>query len=246
MRMMRAWIGYRTCSRISSRCDLRSLAVTLVSVTHLSCGATSPDWGKNPDPPATSKEISAWRSERGFVAAGVGEVEEAARREKRFVKSRSVSPDGTLRVVFRCGELVGSAYQGTSTTSTYQLVDAKGRVLISAPSRICRMETGKPFMEPESAWFSPDASKVLVGEDTHANEGVLAILFFQDPENNGQWSVRFPDLGDTLNRPFDEGDRAECRGLLGEEILIRNTRDGVSKIRLDRLKERHPFPFTIG
>lgn len=228
------------------------MAALLVAVPALILGfaACTPGLAsrEDSDRPATAAKIFSWRKERGFVEANDTEIAEAKRMERRFANQRALSPDGKCRVVFRGGVLVGDFQHGASTTSIYQLVDASGRVLLTAPSRITRTEYGEPIEHTQLAWFSPDDSKVLVYEHLRECNGPapLAILFFQDPENPREWSVRFPDLGDTLNAPFDEGDHAECRGLLHEEILIRNTHMGISKIRIDRLKNRHPFPFTIG
>lgn len=228
----------------------RAFLAGLTGLICASCGTTSPDWAIHPDPPPTAEEIARWRSERGFVAATAEEIAKAGRGERRFANHRADSSDGKLRVVLQPGDLVGDFQHGASTTSVHRLMNASGRVLISAPSRVHHQQSAgeDDIGETLVAWFSPDGSKVLVYEYLNGCNGPppLAILFFRDPENNGTWSVRFPDVAGTLNKPFDEGNHAECRGLLDEEILIRNTFEGVSKIRLDRLKERHPFPFTVG
>jgi hypothetical protein len=225
----------------------RFVALPALILCFASCGpglATR----NSPDRPATVAEISTWRKEHGFVAANETEIEQAQQLEKHFTKHRATSSDRKWSVVFQAGEQVGNMYHGISTTSTYKLIDSSSHVLVSAPSRISRGAPGAPIKDTQRAWFSPDGSKALVYEYIRDCNGPppLAILFFKDPNLGGEWSVSFPDLGDTLNRPYNEGDHAECRGLLGEEILIRNTREGISKIRIDDLKDRHPFPFSFG
>jgi hypothetical protein len=46
----------------------------------------------------------------------------------------------------------------------------------------------------------------------------------------------------------DEGAHAECRGIVGDELLIdANTNDGkVLKEKFENIEEHFPFPFTIG
>lgn len=238
------------CPPVRMPTSLKQLVVPslLAALSASPFACTQPPAQVQMDRPATAAEISQWRKESGFSVADETEVREAARLQRGFVRNRAVSPDQSLSVRFRMGEMIGDPLQGASTTSTYQLSDASGRVLITAPSRMARSESAGSGGNSQLAWFSPDGSTVLVYEFISECNGPppLSILFFKDPGKNHAWSVRFPDLGDTLNRPFDEGDHPECRGLLGREILIRNTHDGISKIRIDRLKERHPFPFTVG
>lgn len=164
-------------------------------------------------------------------------------------KNRAVSPDGKLKVVFRAGELVGDPMHGrVSATSVYQLQDASGRVLLSAPSRITKRTPDEDIRDIQLVWFSNDGSKVLIYEYLMCGLGPEphVVYFYQDNESQSRWAARYLDLGDTLNAPFWEGDRAECRGILGDEILIRNTCEGVSKIQIQRLKETYPFPWTEG
>lgn len=224
-------------------------AVFAIAALCTSCGVTDPGWTQHSNPSPTAKEIARWRSERGFNEASAEEMAEASRSERRFVKNRASSPDGRLRVVLLPGNRIGDFRHGVSTTSVYQLTDAGGRVLMSAPARVVKKAAGEENIEDTLvAWFSPDGAKVLIYEHLHECNGPppLAILFYKNADEPEGWSVRFPDISDILNEPYDEGAHAQCRGLLGEEILIRNTCEGVSKIRLDRLKDRHPFPFTIG
>jgi hypothetical protein len=120
------------------------------------------------------------------------------------------------------------------------------RVLFSAPSRVTKRSP--EFEDIQLAWFSEDGSKVLIYEYIRRGLGPAphVVLFHKDSEMENEWRVRFPDIGDTLNMPFWEGDRAECRGILGGEILIRNTCSGVSKTHIDRLKNTYPFPWAEG
>lgn len=75
----------------------------------------------------------------------------------------------------------------------------------------------------------------------------LVIWFYQDSENSGMWRTKFIAMPEILNAPFDEGAHSECRGFLGDELLIKATTDGtISKKKIGELKERYPFPFTVG
>lgn len=225
---------------------MRNLLAALVFLSFASCVNDSSQRVTNENPAATPEQIAAWRKKHGFVAASEAEIAEVKRMETSFKNNRAVSPNGKLRVVFRAGELVGNPLHAASTTSVYQLVDGSGRVLFSAPSRITKRT---PEIEDiQLAWFSEDGSKVLIYEHLRCGNGPKphVVLFFEDPEMQNEWRVRFPDIGDTLNMPYWEGDHAECRGLLGDEILIRNTCSGVSKIHLQSLKDNYPFPWSEG
>jgi hypothetical protein len=220
----------------------------LVLLLLSSCGPMATKMGSNDNPP-TEQEIAKWRKEKGFLAVSEEDFAQAKLQERPFVKDQCVSPDGKLRVVWRAGKLVGSVYQGASTTSVYELTDASGKVLFSAPSRLYRSDrnwSSSSITKGKNAWFSPDDKKILLDECIDSTCPPIAILFFQEDELRGEWSVRFMDLGDTLNQPFWEGDVPECRGMTGEFILIRNIHDGVSKIPLNQLKKTFPFPFQIG
>jgi hypothetical protein len=226
---------------------MRILLAALVLLACASCVNPSRNSPQIENPAATPEEIAAWRKKHGFVAVSEIEIAQAKRMEARFKNNRAMLPGGKLRVVFRAGELVGNPVLGAaSTTSVYQLVDGSGRVLFSAPSRITKRT---PEIEDiQLAWFSEDGSKVLIYEHLRCGLGPKphVVLFHKDPEMQNEWRVRFPDIGDTLNMPYWEGDHAECRGLLGDEILIRNTCSGVSKIHLQRLKDNYPFPWSEG
>ncbi len=232
--------------KILNRHNVRNLLAVFVLLSCASCVSDSFHRPVNENPAATPEEIAAWRKKHGFVAAIEAEIAQAKRMEARFKNNRAVSSNGKLRVVFRAGELVGNPLYAASTTSVYQLVDGSGRVLLSAPSRVTKRT---PEIEDiQIVWFAEDGSKVLIYEHLRCGNGPEphVVLFHKDPEMQNEWRVRFPDIGDTLNMPYWEGDRAECRGMLGNEILIRNTCDGVSKIQIQRLKNTYPFPWTEG
>jgi hypothetical protein len=227
----------------------RNLLTALFLLSCASCVNDSPHRAIIENPAATPEEIAAWRKKHGFVAASEVEIAQSKRMETPFKNNRAMSPGGKLRVVFRAGELVGNPVLGAaSTTSVYQLVDGSGRVLFSAPSRITKRTPSEEIEDIQLAWFSEDGAKVLIYEYLRCGNGPEphVVLFYKDPEVQNEWRVRYPDLGDTLNMPYWEGDHAECRGLLGDEILIRNTCSGVSKIHLQSLKDNYPFPFSVG
>lgn len=197
--------------------------------------------------PPTAQEIAKWRESHGFVAATEEDLAQAKAQERPFVKERCVSPDGKLRLVWRGGKLVGSATWGASATSVYELTDASGKVLLSAPSRLyCSDGNWAPGFNVKCAWFSPDGKKVLLSENVDFSCSPVAILFFKDEANCGGWTVGFMDMGETLNQPYSEGDNPECRGMNGEWILIRNVYQGVSKIPINKLQKTYPFPYAIG
>ena len=211
-----------------------------------SCGSMAVKTVEENGPP-TAQEIANWRNAHGFVAASEEDLAQAKLQERSFAKNQCVSPDGKLRVIWRAGELVGSPFHGASTTSVYELTDASGKVLFSAPSRLWRSDKDWPHStKGRSAWFSPDGKQVLFDESIDSTCSPIAILFFQDDALDGMWSVRFMDMGDTLNQPYWEGDAPQCRGMIGECILIRNVHSGVSKIRLKQLEKTFPFPFQVG
>jgi hypothetical protein len=227
---------------------MRNLLAALVLLSCASCMNDS-SYHANEDPAATPEQIAAWRKKHGFVAASEAEIAQVNRMETRFKNNRALSPGGKLRVVFRSGELVGDPGYGASTTSAYQLSDASGRVLISAPSRVVSSRSESDIQDIQLVWFSADGSQVLLYEDIRTCNGPspFVILFYQDVESHPiHWRAKFFDLGDTLNMPFDEGDNAECYGMIGNQIFIRNTREGISKIHIDRLKNTYPFPWAEG
>lgn len=211
-----------------------------------SCGSMAVKTVEENGPP-TAQEIAEWRKGHGFVAANEDDLAQAKLLERTFVKNQCVSPDGKLRVIWRAGKLVGDVYHGASTTSVYELTDASGKVLFSAPSRLWRSDKDwSHSTNGRSVWFSPDGKQVLFDESIDPTCSPIAILFFQDDALDGMWSVRFMDMGDTLNQPYSEGDNPECRGMIGECILIRNVHNGVSKIRFNQLEKTFPFPFQVG
>jgi hypothetical protein len=189
-------------------------------------------------------DIAAWHAKNGLGEATAAEVSEARKREVVFVNERAVAPQGGLRILFRAGEIVGGKYTNLSTTSAYVLQEAHGKALSSGPGYRTRGMTGD-----QKAWFAPDGKQVLVYEFVEECNGPppLAILFYEDPENPGNWLNRFLELPECLNMPFIEGAHTECRGLLGDEVLIEGTSVGtVSKKKISGLKERYPFPFSVG
>lgn len=194
--------------------------------------------------------MAKWREKHGFEVASEAELAEAKRLEKPLKNNRATSANGKLQIVFKSGQLVGDPVaSGASTTSTYQILDASGRVLTSAPSRVVTSRTGPNTLNIQIAWFAADGSQALLYEDINTCNGPspFVILFYQDHESYpSRWKAKFYDLGYTLNAPFDEGDNAECRGMIGNQILIRNTREGISKTDINRLKETYPFPWTEG
>ena len=192
----------------------------------------------------TAAEIAAWHENNGLVEATAAEISEASKHEVGFADDRAAASHGGLRIIFRAGKIVGSANINLSTTSAYVLQDKHGKELSSAPG--CRVQG---MSAQQKAWFAPDGKQVLVYEYVHECNGPppLAILFYEDPENPGAWRSRFLDLPGCLNMPFDEGRHTKCRGLLGDEVLIEGTSLGtVSKKKISAMKERHPFPFSVG
>lgn len=189
-------------------------------------------------------EVAKWSEKNGLTVASKFEIAEAKKRESGFVNGRAESPFGGLRIRFQCGSRVGSGYSNLSTTSLYILQDANGREIASGPA--CLTKGGSAI---QRAWFSPDGKQALVFEYVRECNGPppLTILFHENSENPGLWHTKFLELPDFLNMPFDEGAHSECRGFLGDELLIDATTDGtVSKKKIIDLKERYPFPFTIG
>lgn len=229
---------------------MRKLLAALVLFSCASCVNDSSHRTINENPAATPEEIAAWRKKHRFVAASEAEIAEVKRLEKPFKNKRAASANGKLQVVFKSGQLVGDpVLSGASTTSTYQLLDASGRVLISTPSRVVTSRSSSDIQDVQIVWFAVDNFQVLLYEHIRTCNGPapFVILFYQDRESNPtHWKAKFFDLGDTLNSPFDEGDNAECRGIIGNQILIRNTREGISKIEINRLRETYPFPWTEG
>jgi hypothetical protein len=230
--------------------NVRHLLAAFLLLSCASCVNDSPHRAINENRAATPEEIAAWRKKHGFVAASEAEIAEAKRMEKSFENKRAVSANGKIQMVFKSGQLVGDPVRsGASTTSTYQLLDASDRELISAPSRVVTNRSGPNTLNIQLAWFAADGSQALLYEDINTCNGPapFVILFYQDQEGHPiRWKAKFYDLGHTLNVPFDEGDDAECRGMIGNQILIRNTREGISKTDINRLKETYPFPWTEG
>jgi hypothetical protein len=235
-------------SKIFHRRFTSNLLTALILIASASCVSPSRNSPQNENPPATPEEIAKWRKEHGFAVATEDEIAQAKSLEVRFKNNRAISPDEKLKVVFRAGELVGDRVWGASATSVYQLQDTSGRVLLSAPSRVVKRTPNKDSNDIQLVWFSKDGSKVLIYEYLMCGLGPAphVVLFYQNPERENRWAVCYPDLGGTHNAPYWEGDRAECRGILGNQILIRNTCEGVSKIDINRLKETYPFPWTEG
>ena len=189
-------------------------------------------------------EIAAWHSKNGLVEATAAEISEARKYEVVFVNERAVAPLGGLRILFRAGEIVGGKRINLSTTSAYVLQNAHGNVLSSGPGCLTRGRSGD-----QKAWFAPDGKQVLVYEFVQECNGPppLAMLFYEDPENPGNWLNRFLELPGCLNMPFDEGAHTECQGLLGDEVLIKGTSVGtVSKKKISTMNEHYPFPFSVG
>ena len=230
--------------------NVHHLFGALVMLSCASCVSPSRNSPQIENPAATPEEIATWRKKHGFVAASEAEIAQAKRIEARFKNNRAVSADGKLRVDFKSGRMVGNpVLSGASTTSTYQLLDASGRVLISSPSRVVTSRSESDIQDIQLVWFSADGSQALLYEDIKTCNGPnpFVILFYQDREGYSiHWRAKFFDLGDTLNSPFDEGDNAECRGMIGNQSLIRNTREGISKMDINRLKETYPFPWIEG
>lgn len=221
--------------------------VVIAGCALANCGA-SPKAGRageaSLDRKPTEAEIAAWHGEHDLEEATAAEVSEAREHEVVFVKERAEAPKGGLEILFRAGRLVGGANTNLSTTSAYVLRNAQGNELNSAPGCLT-----KGMSADQKAWFAPDGKQVLVYEYVRECNGPppLAILFYEDPENPGAWLNRFLDLPGCLNMPFDEGGHTKCRGLLGDELLIEGTSVGtVSKKRISAMKERYPFPFTVG
>jgi hypothetical protein len=139
---------------------------------------------------------------------------------------------------------VGGGHSNLSTTSLYILQDTKGRELASGPA--CLTKGGSALQQ---AWFSPDGKQAVVFEWVRECNGPppFAILFHEDLENSGLWHTKFLAMPDFLNMPFDEGAHSECRGFLGDELLINATTSGtIFKKKISELKDGYPFPFTVG
>lgn len=228
----------------------RDTNVPMILVTGLaacllaSCASTERKADKSWDKPPSPEETAKWREENGLTLASESEIAESKKREASFVNGRADDPFGKLKITFKSGSLVGSRYNNLSTTSLYILRDSKGRELASGPA--C-LTTGSSAVQ--RAWFSPDGKQALVFEHVDECNGPpsLTILFREDPENLGLWHTKFLALPDYMNVPFQEGAHSECRGFLGDEILIDVTTDRViSKKKINELKERYPFPFTVG
>lgn len=123
-------------SKIFHRRFTYNLLTALILIASASCVSPSRNSPQNENPPTTPEEIAKWRKEHEFAVATEDEIAQAKSLEVRFKNNRAISPDGKMKVVFRAGELVGDRVWGASATSVYQLQDASGRVLLSAPSRV--------------------------------------------------------------------------------------------------------------
>ena len=227
---------------------LSGFAVVSVGWALTSCGTSAPKevmpQSGAMDRAPEAADIAAWHEKNGLAAATAEEISEARKYEVAFANDRAAAPRGGLKILFRNGKIVGSANTNLSTTSAYVLKDAHGKELSSAPG--CRTQG---MSADQKAWFAPDGKQVLVYEYVDECNGPppLAILFYEVPESPGTWRNRFPELPECLNMPFDEGAHTKCRGLLGDEVLIEGTCTGtVSKKKISALKERYPFPFTVG
>lgn len=163
----------------------------------------------------------------------------------------AISADGKLKVVFHRGKRVGDIFH-YSTTSTYTLVDAGGKSLAEAPSRVTdhQGDNGNDFADDQTAWFAPDGRQVLVYEYLMTGLGPppSTILFYQDEDSPRSWKFKFLELPLFTGGIHDEGARSKCMGILGDELLFdANTQDGkVSKMKSREFKETYPFPFTFG
>jgi hypothetical protein len=206
-----------------------------------SCALPNQSMHQSMDRPPTAKEIAKWSEKNGLTAASETEIAESKKREARFVEGRAMDSNGRLKVTFRCGSRVGGGNSNLSTTSLYVLQDAKGRELASGPA--CLTKGGSAMQQ---AWFSPDGKQAVVFELLHECNGPppFAILFYED---SGFWYTKFLAMPDFLNMPFDEGNHSECRGFLGDELLIDATTSGtIFKKKISELKDGYPFPFTVG
>jgi hypothetical protein len=217
-----------------------SLAACLLTSCATPARHTELSWDKPPTP----SEVAKWREKNGLTVASESEIAEAKKRESSFVNGSAADPFGGLSITFQCGSRVGSRNTNLSTTSLYILRDANGRELASGPACMTKGDSAV-----QRAWFSPDGNQAIVFEYVRECNGPppLTILFHEDSESPGLWHTRFLALPDFMNVPFDEGAHSECRGFLGDELLIDATTDGtISKKKISDLKERYPFPFTVG
>lgn len=231
-------------SRIRANMVMRLSGGLLFACLIASCGTFKSPKQDLTDRPPTSKEVAEWRVKHGFALASEAEIAEAKKREADFVNGRAAAPDGKMKVSFRCGTRVGAGNSNLSTTSMYVLQDVRGRELASGPGYLTKGESAT-----QRAWFSPDGKQAVVFEFVSDCNGPspLVILFHEDYGNPDLWHTKFLEMSDFLNAPYDEGAHAECRGFLGDELLIKNTTDGtISKKKISELKERHPFPFSVG
>lgn len=215
-----------------------------------SCAGLDRTAARSPDRPATPVEIAKWREQQQISVASDDEIAAANRCRREFNRDKANSPDQKLKVVFHPGKRVGELDR-LSTTSTYTLYDAKGKFLAEAPSCVAGPVGDESVIDAEqAAWFAPDGKRVVVYE--YAKYGLgpppLTIVFSEDPENPGSWKTKFLELPLFTGGIIGEGDRATCRGILGDELLFDAAThdDKVSKKRISEFKETHPFPFTIG
>lgn len=216
------------------------------------CQVGSSHAPRDADRVPTAQEQANWLATNHLLPASADEIRMARSTEVRFVGHQADSPDKRVRVVFHMGTFEkhgadGVAGQNFTTTSYYQLIDARaGKPLARVESKLSKQ--WDRAREDQKVWFSPDGHTALIFESlTDGNEcvGMYALLCFQ-PEGSS-WTLRYlapPKAGGLPNRDTDP----IPAGLLGDMMVLDAWATGqFHKMKISDIPtSRSPLPFTVG
>ncbi|WP_395749712.1 hypothetical protein [Prosthecobacter sp.] len=177
----------------------------------------------------------------------------AAKASEVPVQKLAAQLGGGLTVKLQCGIKIKSE-SSFSTTSYYELRDAKGSSLAKFPSRI-----SPPGFEGNfRLWSSPDSSLILIyewivtGVDSHE-------MYFVFHKEESWWSARgvkiplfpgsgnAPSLDDPNERPGNTGPYGpHVLGVSGRSLIIIPKYGKHRRARFEDMEAAHPFPFIVG
>ncbi len=201
---------------------------------------------------AQGPDFETWCLQSKLEAVSMVEEMEAKASEVA-VHKLTAQLSGGLNVRVQRGIKIkdGSAY---STTSFYELRDAKGSSLVKFPSRI-----SPPGFEGNfRIWCSADSSLILIyewietGVDSHEmyfvfhkEEDWWSARGIQIPLFPGSFSEKFaddPNHGAGNTGPYGP----DVLGVAGRSLIIIPKRRMHRRARFEDLEAAHPFPFIVG
>ncbi len=221
---------------------------------HLSCLSLLLAGCSNPDGEAAPANSPKQWIEHNHLehSASSADVAVAKSSEVPF-KNGQAELGGGLHLVLLLGDLIGS--RSFSTTSYYNLVDARGRSLAKLPSRFHKSADNEGSKEETKVWISPSRCIVLVYESVSTGSGDMEFHGLIHRLEHGEWLAHGVDVphwkepevvpeGVLVSPTFHDG--PFVTGVIDGAIILLPVKNVYYSVEPEKLRITHPFPFSPG